>query len=391
MAKVGGLWGWVQDVGKTCGFAQPVQQPAMWVRANPELFPQEVPGMSEELLAQVSQAGGSPEEKITAVLDTFRTSARHLESLQTVLRRRALERREQAGEDHFPSEVEEVIAEGTYMDSFLEAFDGQSFLLYREEIVPCHEYRLALEVHSGGAYWSNIATQEAAQVRHKVETISASSPLEGSAVLVSQYGTGQRGAVFVWRWQHMLDSGPYNVPEWLSRSLGGDGGDPLRKLQAELETILRWEQQARQETAQHVKKGAEIKDPYIREVLRLWPSETDAQGDLQLKKCAWVEGLDSRLFVGRTVLVVKVPFDASHGLTLHALIAKRHQEDTAPSEKDPPYRLTTTWQWSPAVEPPSGATPDISRPTTVGTLVGESPLPPLPTAGSVPVVPPPTL
>ncbi|CAK9071694.1 unnamed protein product [Durusdinium trenchii] len=55
-----------------------------------------------------------------------------------------------------PPEVEEVIAEGTYLESFLEAFDGQSFLLHSEEIAPSHEYRLALEVNSGGAYWKSI-------------------------------------------------------------------------------------------------------------------------------------------------------------------------------------------------------------------------------------------
>jgi len=62
----------------------------MWVRAQPELFPQEVPGMNEELLAQVGAPGGSIEDKIESVHDVFRTSARHLESLQQVLRRRAL-------------------------------------------------------------------------------------------------------------------------------------------------------------------------------------------------------------------------------------------------------------------------------------------------------------
>mmetsp|Transcript_82165 Transcript_82165/g.255131 ORF Transcript_82165/g.255131 Transcript_82165/m.255131 type:complete len:413 (+) Transcript_82165:66-1304(+) len=357
-----GLWGWVQDVGKTCGFAQQPQQPPMWVRANPELFPQEVPGMGEELLAQASASGGALEEKIQSVVDAFRCSARHLESLQQVLRKRALERRDKAGAEPFPAEVEEVIAEGTYMDSFLEAFDGQSFPLFSEEIVPAHEYRLALEVHTGGAYWSSIPVQDSGAVRHKVETVGASSPAEGSASIIAHFGAGQRGAVFVWRWHHLLDQGPYNLPEWLARALGAEGNDPLRKLQGELEATRRWKQQVRQETAQHVKAGAEIKDPYIREVLRLWPCENDAQGE-QLKKCAWIEGLDPRLFVGRTVLVHRVPYDGSHALALHATISKRHS-DEPPQEGAPPYRLTTAWAWAAAAPTAAARGGDSSRPGT---------------------------
>mmetsp|Transcript_91730 Transcript_91730/g.268495 ORF Transcript_91730/g.268495 Transcript_91730/m.268495 type:complete len:452 (+) Transcript_91730:82-1437(+) len=352
-AKKGGLWGWVQDVGKTCGFAQQ-QQPPMWVRANPELFPHEVPGMGEELLAQMSAEGGDLEEKIQSVVDNFRCSARHLESLQQVLRRRALERRNKVGAEPFPAQVEEVIAEGSYAETFLQAFDGQSFLLFSEEIVPAHEYCLALEVHTGGAYWSSIPVQDSGSVRHKVETVGASSPVEGSATIISQFGAAQRGAVFVWRWRHLLDQGPYNLPEWLAKALGAEGNDPLRKLQGELEATRRWKQQVRQETAQHVKAGSEIKDPYVREVLRLWPSENDAQGE-QLKKCAWVEGLDPRLFVGRNVLVHRIPYDGSHALTLHATISKRHT-DEPPQESNPPYRLTTAWSWA-AVTPSSSTAP----------------------------------
>jgi len=348
-----GLWGWVQDMGKTCGFAQPPPQPSMWVRANPELFPQQVPGMGDELLEKVSAIGGSLEEKIQCVIDTFRYSARHLESLQQVLRRRALERRNKAGDEPFPQEVEKVIAEGTYVESFLEAFDGQSFPLFSEEIVPSHEYRLALEVHTGGAYWSSIPLQDGGAVRHKVETVGASSPVEGSASIVGQYGAGQRGAVFVWRWHHLLDQGPYNVPEWLAKALGAEGNDPLRQLQGELETLRRWEQQVRQETAQHVKAGTEIKDPYVKEVLRLWPSESDPQGGERLKKCAWVEGLDPRLFVGRSVLVHRIHYDASHALALHANISKRHQDEPA-QETNPPYRLTTSWHWVAPTPPAAG-------------------------------------
>mmetsp|Transcript_135762 Transcript_135762/g.434327 ORF Transcript_135762/g.434327 Transcript_135762/m.434327 type:complete len:476 (+) Transcript_135762:770-2197(+) len=362
-----GIWGWVHDVGKSCGFAQPPQAPPMWVRANPDLFPQEVPGMSDDLLSQANQAGGSLEEKLQSMIDAFRSSARHLESLQQVLRRRALERREKAGKASFPSEVEEVISEGSYLDSFLEVFDGQTFQLYSEEIVPCHSYRLALEVHSGGAYWSGVPTQDANPTRQKVETVTASSPTEGTSTLVSQFGAAQRGAVFVWRWQHLLDQGPYNIPEWLSRAFGTEGNDPLRKLMGELEGIRRWEQQVKQDTAKHVKTGSEVKDPYIREVLRLWPTEPDPHGGEQLKKCAWVEGLDSRLFVGRQVVICKVPFDGSHSLTLQALIAKRHSEESSAGDSNPPYRLTATWHWT---TPPStngaGGKP-LNSATSLGT------------------------
>jgi len=322
--------------------------------------------MSDDLLAHCNEVGGSLEEKLQAVVDTFRTSARHLESLQQVLRRRALERREKNGEEHFPAEVEEVIAQGSYLETFLQTYDGKSFPLYSEEIVPCHSYRLALEVHSGGAYWSGVPVQDAGAVRQQVETVGASSSVEGSASIVSQYGAGQRGAVFVWRWNHMLDSGPYNIPEWLSRALGTEGNDPLRKLQSELETIRRWEQQVRQETAKHVKQGTEVKDPYIREVLRLWPTEPDPHGGEQLKKCAWVEGLDPRLFVGRTVVVCRVPYDVTHGMTLHAVIAKRHADEGQPTDSNPPFRLTSSWQWASGV---SGDAANAAAATGLGSRV----------------------
>ena len=42
--------------------------------------------MSEELLQRMGAQGGSLEEKIEEVISVFRSSARHLESLQQVLR-----------------------------------------------------------------------------------------------------------------------------------------------------------------------------------------------------------------------------------------------------------------------------------------------------------------
>ncbi|CAK9071634.1 unnamed protein product [Durusdinium trenchii] len=339
-----GLWGWVHEVGKSCGFAPQSQTTPMWVRAQPDLFPNEVPGMSEELLQRVSSPGGSLEEKLEEVINVFQSGARHLESLQQVLRRRALEKRQKDCKE-LPPEVEEVIAEGTYLESFLEAFDGQSFLLHSEEIAPSHEYRLALEVNSGGAYWKSIPVEEGAAVRHNVETVTASSPAEGSMSIISQFGAAQRGAVFVWRWQHILDAGPYKLPDWLEKALTLEGHDPLRKLQTELEAVLRWEHQVQLETCKYVKQNNEIKDMYIREVLRLWPSEIDHQGVEACKKCAWVEGLDANLFTGRNVLVKKVPYDADHTYVLHCNIARRQVGDADKEQQGPPYRLTTSWQW----------------------------------------------
>jgi len=342
-----------QTIGGTCGFEMKPKQSQMWVRAMPELSPKEVPGMGEDLLEKMSAQGGSLEEKIQCLVETFRCSARHLESMQTLLRRRAVDKRVEAGyKDDLPSEVKAVIADGTYQEDFLKAFDEKSFPLYGEEIVPGHEYRLALEVHTGGAYWSGITAQDAASSpAQKVETVTASSPAEGSSSIIAQFGAAQRGAVFVWRWHYLPDRGPYNLPAWLTKVLAAEGVDPLRKLSCELEAIRRWEQQVRQETAQHVKTGKEMKDPYIREVLRLWPTETDAQGFDQLKKVAWVEGLDHKLFTGRTVPVTRVQYDDMHFIALSALIAKRHNEDAAPQENSPPYKLTTTWQWVPPESP----------------------------------------
>jgi len=303
--------------------------------------------MEGELMAKIRQPGGSLDDKLEEVADTFKSSARHLESLQQVLRKRQLEKMEciaSAGVD-VPVEVREMIKEGTYCESYLSAFDGQSFPIHSEEIVPGHEYRLALEVHTGGAYWANIPLDTTDAVRHRVETVSASSQNEGSASIVAQYGSAQRGAVFVWRWAHVPDRGPYELPSWLHKALSTEGNDPLRKLQGEIEALGRWQGQIKQDTAQHIKQGAELKNPYIREVLRLWPSEMDAQGCEQLKKCAWVEGLDPKLFTGKRALVHRVQYDLDHTLALHATIAMRHQ-DEPPKEGDPPYRLTTTWHWA---------------------------------------------
>lgn len=343
------VWEWMQQIGGTCGFTQaaPAQPRAMWVRAAPELAEREVPGVGLELRAIIDAPGGSLEDKLQAVVDSFRSATRHLESLQVLLRNRAIDKREERGEPAWPEEVQKVISTGQYPESFLQAFDGQSFLLHRDEVVPYHEYRLALEVHSGGAYWSSIPVQDSGSVMHSVETVSASGGAEGSATVISQFGAAQRGAVFVWRWKHEPYVGPHALPDWLAKSLSAEGNDPVRKLIGELEAVRRWQEQVKSETAKHIKRATEIKDLYVREVLRLWPCETDSAGFEQVKKCAWVEGLDPQLFVGKPVTVRYLHYDAGHSLALHATINKRHQEDPT-KENNPPYRLTTTWHWATA-------------------------------------------
>mmetsp|Transcript_47379 Transcript_47379/g.112682 ORF Transcript_47379/g.112682 Transcript_47379/m.112682 type:complete len:416 (+) Transcript_47379:71-1318(+) len=342
----GGIIGWLESSLGMCGYPNGKRKQHMYVQARGELFEREVPGLSEDLLSELSRPGGSLEEKLQLALDTFRNSARREEGLQQVLTLTALDNHERSGAKPLHPEICQVIREGTYSDSILNDFDGQVFPLHAREIAPNHEYRLALEVHSGGKYWSSISIQDSA-VRHKVEIVGGSSSTEGSATAVSQFGAAQRGAVYVWRWQHVPEMGPYDIPQWLRKALETEGNDPLRKIAFEIEAVSRWVQKLRQETALHIRQGPEIKDPYIREVLRLWPSDVDMHQQEQLKKCAWVEGLDPQLFVGKTVLIDRVAYDDEHYFALYATIAKRHAEEP-PQEGDPPYRLSTSWQWTSA-------------------------------------------
>lgn len=341
----GGLFSWIWELGGGgCELEKNRKPKHMWVRVSPELFDLEVPGLNPDILKKASEPGGSPEEKLVCVADALRAGARHLEGLQTLLQRRVAEGKATTVDaGAFPKEVQDVIATGTYPESFLRVFDGQSFQLHREEIAPYHEYQLVLEVHSGGAYWSNIP--DAQDVRHQAETISALGGAEGAETLTSQWGAGQRGAVFAWRWRHAPGKGPYNLPEWLGRALDAEGDDPLRKLVREQEAVKRWEQQQRQSTAQHMKQDATVENRVLREVLKHWPCEVDAQGEQQLKKCAWIEGVDASLFVGPSVPVKTVLYDESHKFVLHASVAKRHQENDA-SKDSPPFCLTTAWRWA---------------------------------------------
>ena len=127
------------------------------------------------------------------------------------------------------------------------------------------------------------------------------------------------------------------------RALTLEGNDPLRKLQTELEAVQRWQHKVEQEASKYIKQENCVKDPYIREVLRLWPTD-NKEGMEHVKNCAWVEGLDANLFTGRNVMVQKVAYDALHNYVLHCSIAKRRGGETD-KEQGPPYRLTTCWQW----------------------------------------------
>ncbi|CAK0873141.1 unnamed protein product, partial [Prorocentrum cordatum] len=338
-------------VSSTCGFSGPpaADRDTSWAsrpsRGDPGPLFQEVPGVEAGVLERVRAPGGSLEEKLELVLGSVRASARRLEGMQLELRHRAMSQWRQDGAEPLPQQVGEAVSEGTYQEAFLDAFDGQAFPLYAEEVAPAHVYSLALEVHSGGPYWCNIPVRETGSVRHRVETVSASSAAEGSASAVSHFGAAQRGAVFVWRWRHLRDAGPHELPAWLQKALGSEGNDPVRKLQAELEAVRRWAGQQRLATAQRAKGANEVKDIYMREVLRLWPCEPDPHGSEQLKPCAWVEGLDAKLFVGRSVLVCRAWYDEDHALALHAAIARRHAQG-ASQEGGPPYRLTAAWRWT---------------------------------------------
>merc|ERR1712137_974010 len=90
------LWGWLNAIGGTYCIAPPPRQSAEWVQAMPEFTPNEVPGVSEELLEKISGEGGSIEEKLQCVIESFLASAGHLEGLQTLFRRIAVDTRAEA-------------------------------------------------------------------------------------------------------------------------------------------------------------------------------------------------------------------------------------------------------------------------------------------------------
>lgn len=347
------LVAWLSTAVGTCGFQNDPRERHRCAKATPEWMMPEAPGLSDQLLRDVRAPGGSLPEKMRRVLEAFRSSAHELECQQPLLRRRALERAQpclSTGDDAdaaYPLEVRTLLEDGTYTDGFLKRFDDRSFVVHASEIVPGHEYCLALEVSTGGKYWSNVSTgDEADTTRHSAETVNASSAGEGCESVLAQYGAAQRGAVFVWRWRKLEDLDD-DLPEWLSRTLTGEGDDPVRKLQEALEAVRRWEHGIREDTAMHVKHPTELRDPYLREVLKLWPVGYTDYGEV-LDTCAWVEGLDSSHFVGRKVALHRVRYDRDHALVLHAQISKRHADDEIPPQDgDAPYRLTTSWAWAP--------------------------------------------
>jgi len=191
--------------------------------------------------------------------------------------------------------------------------------------------------------------------------------------------------VFVWRWRRLPTLENDSLPGWLIKALRGETNDPLRKLQSELEAVRRWQQRAVADTALHAKKGTEVKDPYIREVLRLWPCHGEQGGEL--KTCAWVEGLDPKLFIGKNVVVARLAYDEDHTFVLHAVMSKRHSEDE-PDGSNPPYTLKTKWGWStgapPAYPPASvgGRADKVSNAkSTVTPHMAHAPLQPVPGSG----------
>jgi hypothetical protein len=382
------VWEWVHGIAKGCGFPEPSRrrEPGQWVRSNPILSSQELPGVPDDVLNQVRVPGGSLEDKLEKVINSFLCSARHLEGLQQVLRRRALEEQSARVAPELPAEVIKVIDSGYYGDRFLKDFDGKTFPISSEEVIPGHEYCLALEVHSGGAYWSHLPASDESSGNNKVETVSASSSSEGSAGMLSHYGAAQRGAVFVWRWRRLPALENESLPGWLIKALSGESNDPLRKLQSELEAVRRWQQRAVLDTALHAKKGMEVKDPYVREVLRLWPCHGEQGGEL--KTCAWVEGLDPKLFIGKNVVVARLAYDEDHTFVLHAVMSKRHCEDE-PDGSNPPYTLKTTWGWStgaPPAYPPASAGGRADKASnaqsTAAPQMAHAPLQPVPGSGS---------
>eukprot|EP00929_Paragymnodinium_shiwhaense_P060515 TRINITY_DN30216_c0_g1_i2.p1 TRINITY_DN30216_c0_g1~~TRINITY_DN30216_c0_g1_i2.p1 ORF type:complete len:639 (-),score=158.71 TRINITY_DN30216_c0_g1_i2:603-2519(-) len=328
--------------------------------------------------------GGSPEQKLRLFMDEIFASARRLEGCEEELRASATELLPpEHQEGSLPAQVRKVIAEGTYDDHFLQHFDGRSFPIFSEELVPFHAYRLALEVHSGGAYWKDVPADGSA-VQHSVETIGLSL---GKDAVGANKGTcqpefssflqpvsGQRGACFVWRWQQMAEADSREAskgddeafPKWILNILRKDGDDPLSKLQMEREAISKWEQQCQLETTQHVQKGSDVDDIFIKEVLKLWPTEIGCavvHGRPQLKKKAWIAGLDASYFAGKRITVKNMPYDDLHSYVLRATVTLWRPQDQA-EDPDPPFVLTTDWKWARSQRPGREGTEPLSARTT---------------------------
>lgn len=318
---------------------RPPRPPAQWVQATPNLFPGGVPGLPEASLTDIRVPGGSLERKLTSVMKTITENARHLENMSTLYKLSSIRDGSSCG---LPKAVQEVVESGTYTDRFLAAYDGQVFQIHCEEIAPDHEYRYVLEVHCGGKYWA--AMPGDAEVRHNVEVVAPSTHNEVS----DDFGSAQRGVILVWRWHHVPRGEMYDIPSWLTNVLGTDGHDPLRKLRGEHDALSRWEQHQHEDIVKHVRQSGDLKDPYIKELLKLWPTAVGSHGSDVLKKTAVIEGLKEDVFLNKTVLVVSLPYDDSHTLCLHAMISRRRQGPVTGSPSPPGYRLTTAWRWSAA-------------------------------------------
>eukprot|EP00811_Abedinium_folium_P035519 NODE_8305_length_1506_cov_5.167513.p1 GENE.NODE_8305_length_1506_cov_5.167513~~NODE_8305_length_1506_cov_5.167513.p1 ORF type:complete len:389 (-),score=135.96 NODE_8305_length_1506_cov_5.167513:259-1425(-) len=301
----------------------------MWVRAMPQPFMDDaVPGIDEGLLSMLRVPSGSPEEKLQCTISAFKASARHAESLQQVFLRRAFEKRTAAGKSVLPADVVEAIQETAPSEAFLSRRGGEQFVIHAEEIVPYHEYVLVLKIRAqGSSSWAGGgAAQEAAIPRR---------PDKGAAATGHCY-------MLAWHWRHLPDQPPHDLPSTLHIALAAEGNDPLAKLRAALQDIRAWETRTRPNTAYWLQASPLLSnDPYVREVLRLWPCEGDPAAWNAPRNCAAVEGLDPELFVGRAVKVCRVPYDSLHALVLQARITKRCTH----FDNEPPFQLELAWDW----------------------------------------------
>ena len=92
-----------------------------------------------------------------------------------------MEQREKTSENTFPAEVKDVIAQGNYVETFLQSYDGQSFLLHSEEIVPGSRRvysTIWLVLHRSPVTAATIATTTAATATSTTTAITTRLCLE---------------------------------------------------------------------------------------------------------------------------------------------------------------------------------------------------------------------
>jgi hypothetical protein len=316
-------------------------------------FEIEEPLYIEAVLMAVSSPGGSPEGKLTKLINAFVSAAQRVERVNSDRRSYIF------GMSEYPYDVRTAIQDEICNDAFLDTYDGRAFPIHSTEIVPYHEYSLALEVHSGGAYWTGMSLGSAEGMQYKVETLGLFAPSANEVATVAhrEFGSflesssAQRGAAFVWRWRRLPSEGASSkcntlgdFPRWLRKVLMADGADPIQKLRSEKEMVARWEQRIQRDTVELLKGTTELMDPFVRAVLKNWPSDTDGAGIAHLKRRAWVEGLDESKFAGKSVIAKRIPYDEDGHCVyeLHASISR----STSSTKAAPPFLLTHGWRWA---------------------------------------------